>query len=274
VVLEISSFQLDLLKETMIEFRPFISVLTNIVHDHLDRYDSFGAYSKSKRTIFQYQTRDDHAVIHEDLKKKIGKTKSKARFFSNKLPKFINSEDVQIHGEHNWENIAAATEVSQIIGVSQKIMRRAVRRFTGLEHRLEFIRYVKGVKFYNDSASTMPTSTTCALESFSRPIILIAGGVNKNLSFSDLGRVVGKKVKAVYLIGKSARDIQAAIKKYSGKTDVILSPTLEKAVQAASKKSTLGDVVLFSPACASFDMFQNSRERGTTFKKIVDNLVK
>jgi len=274
VVLEISSFHLDLLKETMIEFHPFISVLTNIVHDHLDRYDNFAAYSKSKRTIFQYQTRDDYAVVHENLKKKIGTLKAKTRFFSNKLPRFISSEDVQMHGEHNWENIAAAAEVSQVIGVPQKVIRGVVRRFTGLEHRLEFIRYVRGVKFYNDSASTMPTSTTCALESFSRPVILIAGGVNKNLSFSDLGRVVGKGVKAVYLIGKSARDIQESIKKYSGKTEVVLSPSLEKAVQAAAKKSTLGDIVLFSPACASFDMFQNSRERGTIFKKMVDNLIK
>jgi len=274
VVLEISSFQLDLLKETAKEFVPYIALLTNIHKDHLDRYRSFGDYVKSKKSLFAHQGRDDYAVAHASMKGAIAHSKARKVFFRSELPKFLQPSDVCLIGRHNAENISAVVAVCEILRISKESIRKSIQEFRGIEHRLEFVRYIGGVQYYNDSASTTPVSSTCAVETFSRPVILIAGGLNKGLSFSDLAKAVIRHAKAVYLIGKSAHELARALKSGGKKLEVHIFDSLEQAVKAARKRAAIGDVVLFSPACASFDMFVNSKERGNRFKELVEKLNK
>lgn len=274
VVLEISSFQLDLLKETAKEFAPYIAVLTNIHKDHLDRYKTFGDYVKSKKSLFAHQSRADYAVSHVSMRGAIAHSKARKVFFKSNLPAFIGPGDVCLIGKHNAENISAAAAVCEVLHIGKESIRHSVQEFKGVEHRLEFVRYIGGVQYYNDSASTTPVSSTCAVETFSRPIILIAGGVNKGLSFSDLAKSVMRRAKAVYLIGKSAREIQRSLNKGGKKIEVHIFDSLDQAVKAAHKRAAIGDIVLFSPACASFDMFTNAKERGRRFKDLVERLSK
>lgn len=274
VVLEISSFQLDLLRETAKEFAPYIAVLTNIHKDHLDRYKNFGDYVKSKKSLFAHQSKNEYAVSHVSMKGVIGHSKARKVFFKSEPPSFIGASDICLIGKHNAENISAAAAVCDILHIGKESIRRSVQEFKGIEHRLEFVRYIGGVQYYNDSASTTPVSSTCAVETFSRPIILIAGGVNKGLSFTDFAKSVMRRTKAVYLIGKSAKEIQRSLKKGGKKLEVHIFDSLDQAVKAAYKRATIGDIVLFSPACASFDMFTNAKERGKRFKDLVEKLSK
>ncbi|MBI4114636.1 MAG: UDP-N-acetylmuramoyl-L-alanine--D-glutamate ligase [Candidatus Niyogibacteria bacterium] len=275
VVLEVSSFQLDLLALAKVKPLFFVSALTNIYPDHLDRYNSFADYKKSKLTVFKYYAR--HRIDGRKL--------------AAKLPRWIDANKIKLIGDHNKKNIALAIEIAKRLNIKKEIIRKVVYSFRGLPHRLEYVGVKKRIKFYNDSYSTTPDSTIAALKSlhtfqsspersrgaalksFNQKVILIAGGVSKGASFKNLAREAEKRAKAVILFGKSAQEIWRAFNNVKSRTfdifDVTMAGTLQKAVRKAKKIAQKGDIILFSPACASFDQFRNARERGETFTKLV-----
>ncbi|MBI3354771.1 MAG: UDP-N-acetylmuramoyl-L-alanine--D-glutamate ligase [Nitrospirae bacterium] len=289
VVAEISSFQLEAIKD----FRPRIAVLLNITPDHLDRYDSMDEYVWAKKRIFENQGREDFATLNADdpytdeIMKDI---KSEAVLFSRlkrvdmgvyekqgeivtnisgKDEAVIKIDNLRIKGVHNIENAMAAIAASQLAGCPVSLMRPALKGFSGLEHRLELARVVDGVKYINDSKGTNVGAVVKSLEGFSEPVILIAGGLDKGSDFTPLREFVKDKVRLLILIGKAKEKIADAI---GDLTDTIFASSLEDAVNIASHKADKGDVVLLSPACASFDMFKNFEDRGRVFKEAVNKL--
>lgn len=270
VILEISSFQLDLLRlswpvdpaqnRRKRSRRPtfYIATLTNIYPDHLDRYDSFADYKKSKLSIFKYPA--NHKIHGSPIS-----LHSRSRTSVN-LPRWINAKKIKLIGEHNKKNIAIAIRIAQIIGIKKRNIVEAVYSFKGLPHRLELVCKKNGVSFYNDSYSTTPDSTIAALRSFDKKVILIVGGVSKGVSFKNLAREAKRRARTVILFGKSASEIERSFFQYPmlGKWK-----TLKQATREAKKIARSDDIVLFSPACASFDQFTNARERGEAFKKLV-----
>ncbi|PIR69539.1 MAG: hypothetical protein COU47_02150 [Candidatus Niyogibacteria bacterium CG10_big_fil_rev_8_21_14_0_10_46_36] len=250
VVLEVSSFQLDLLRLGKMRPQFFVSALTNIYPDHLDRYDSFLRYKKSKLSLFGYRA---HAKID-------------GRNMRSVLPRWVDEGRIHIRGEHNKKNIALALAISKKIHIQRVHVQKAIYGFRGLPHRLEYVGRKKEVAFYDDSYSTTPDSTIAALKSFDQKIILIAGGMSKKSSFAAFAREAGKRTNNIILFGKSRNEIARAFKK---KNNIIKTKTLEDAFKRAITFAKEGDIVLFSPACASFDQFQNARERGEAFKKFV-----
>lgn len=292
IVAEVSSFQLDSIKE----FRPKVACIVNITPDHLDRYHSMEEYAKSKARIFENQEGDDFLVLNKDdpetTKLVIEKLKKKdlrphVIFFSRKeevegiyckdgnifwnffdspyrFP--INIEEIKIKGVHNLENAMAATAMALLAGCSEKAIIDSLKEFPGLEHRLEFVREIDGVKYFNDSKGTNVAAAMKSIESFTNPIILIAGGRDKEGDFSLLKPLVKEKVKAVVLIGEAKEKIKNALKDV---TDTVIARDFKEAIYTARNIAIKGDVVLLSPACASFDMFTNFEDRGRQFKKIV-----
>lgn len=273
VILELSSFQLEDLK-----ISPKIAVLTNFYKEHLKPVDpvnpnyhkSLASYWKAKTSIFKYQNKDAKLIINKTLKPKIKKCKLKSRVIyftkSNLTTKLV--------GPHNKENIAASVAVAKIVGVKNEIIKKAVSKFKSLAHRLEFIKKVKEIKYYNDSFATIPESTITALKSFNNPIILLAGGADKGSKFKQLARIIKQKVKFVILLnGQATPKIKKELLKATFPKDKIkLTYNLKNAVKLAKKKSASGDIVLLSPACASFGMFKNYKERGELFKKEIKKL--
>lgn len=273
VVFETSSFQLDLLRLAGERPHFFASVLTNIYSDHLDRYDSFGGYKKSKLSIFTYPA--THRID--------------GRKVSGRLPKWIDAKKIKLLGEHNKKNIALATRAALSARVAKKDIAGAVYSFRGLPYRLEYIGNKKGVMFYNDSYSTTPDSTIAALKSLqtsqsspergrgtAKRVILIVGGVSKGVSFSGFAKETKKRAKTVILFGKSARAIKRSFigsptSDLGSRTslEIFVMRTLKEACAKALQQAERGDIILFSPACASFDQFRNARERGELFKKLV-----
>src|SRR3989338_9007853 len=260
VVLEISSFQLDLFRQSNLAFAPHIAVLTNIFPDHLDRYNSFHDYKESKLSLFTHQTRHDYAVVPSALRRILKKTKSRPIGFQPTLPGFIPQERIKIIGDHNKENISAALAVARILKIDPAVARRTVIEFGGLEHRLEFLRYIRGVRFYNDSASTTPTSTVYAIQSFKRPVLLIAGGLNKGLPLTELARAIAKKTKGAYLVGKNANEIKRMAKRLNPTLHLDNCDSLRQAVKNAFKAADIDDTILLSPGCASFECIFRSEE--------------
>jgi len=293
VVLELSSFQLiDLTKS------PQIAVILMITSEHLDWHKDTAHYIKAKEPIVKYQNENDFAVINKDfpVSLKLGESSvAKKYYFSTKgivergsyIDKgFIVSvtngwttiakiADVKIPGEHNLQNICAATAVAGILNIPPEIISAAVRSFEGLPHRLEFVREVDGVRFYNDSASTTPETAIAAVKAFKNPKIIILGGSSKKSDFSQLAEaIVGNNVKAAILIGEEAKRIRQAIDaagKFSGEIIEGLQ-TMQEIVNKAKDLARPGDVVILSPACASFDMFKNYQDRGDQFKEVVNQL--
>lgn len=287
IVLEVSSFQLEEIEK----FRPFISVMLNITDDHLDRYKDFQEYLFYKKRIFTNQKEDDFAILNLDDSEvfKIGKNlKSQVIWFSTKKTLdsgiYLKGEEILVNinkkfsiplnkvklvGIHNLENIMASIAVSVICNIEKEKIENVIENFYGLEHRIEFVRTLNGVDYYNDSKGTNVGSVIKALESFERPIILIAGGLGKNGDFSKLRDYVKGKVKLAILIGESKEEIANNIKDL---TEVFMAKSLEEAVNKAKDAGKAGDVVLLSPACASFDMFKNYEERGHLFKNYVNLL--
>lgn len=284
--LEISSFQL----ETIERFRPKIAVLLNISPDHLDRYESAKEYADIKFRIFENQESDDFAVINGDeswSEAILKDVKGRAILFSRKkrVKNGVYAEDgwiiaaidnhaekicevsgIGIKGVHNLENAMAATAAAFLYGCSRKAIVDALKGFAGLEHRLEFVREIEGVRYINDSKGTNVGAVIKSLEGFDEPILLIAGGRDKGSDFSPLRTLIKEKVKRLILIGEAREKIGSAVEDL---TATIYSGSLEEAVNIASKEAAKGDVVLLSPACASFDMFKNFEERGKVFKEIV-----
>ena len=293
-VMEISSFQLD----DIITFRPDVSVLLNITPDHLDRYDyKFENYIASKFRITHNQTPDDVFVVNNDdpvikdylsthsIHSKIiyitmneQNTENEGGYISNERM-YLNYEgeksDMSIHdltliGKHNQYNSMAAGISANIAGVRQSKLREYFTGFVGLDHRLEYVATIRGVTFINDSKATNVNSVWYALESMKKPTILILGGQDKGNDYNEIMELVKEKVKAIICIGKDNSPIHAAFD--SVMETIIDTTSATEAVHAAYSLADNGDIVLLSPACASFDRFNNFEDRGIQFKEAVRNL--
>lgn len=273
VVLEVSSFQLESIKE----FRPYVAVVLNISQNHFDRHPDLKSYIKAKARIFENQKRSDWAVLNYDdplVRGLKAKTKSKTIFFSRKkgIPKMVcRKEELKIRGEHNIENVLACLCVASIFGVKPGVIRKALLAFKGLEHRFEHVADIGGIEFINDSKGTTVLATMMALESCDKPVILIAGGHDKGSDFRRARPVIASKVKVLILIGEAKDKIR---KHLNGAVPSIEAGSMEDAVKKAYSSADSGDCVLLSPMCASFDMFRNFEERGKVFKQAVKGLTK
>ena len=294
VVLELSSFQL-----MGMEVSPHIAVITNITPNHLNIHKDYQEYIDAKKNIFKYQKQDDILVLNYDneITKECAKeAHGKVIFFSSKTKldngyivdedvikkcedkvrkHILNVDDVILRGEHNYQNIATAiAATSSMVDIEKAV--EAVKEFKPVEHRIEFVREIDGVKWYNDSASSSPSRTLSGINAFKEDIILIAGGYDKNLDYTPLAKTIVNKTKALILIGQTANKIFDAVKnelEVENKTlDITMCESLEETIQVAKKKAKTGEVVLFSPASASFDMFKNFADRGNKFKKLVNEL--
>ncbi len=288
LVVEISSFQLERIER----FRPRCSVLLNITEDHLDRYPNFKAYIQAKLRIFENQTIEDWAVLNRDdplVMGSLDKISGKKLFFTlgkaieegafsngeeivlrmNSLEERYSLREVPLKGVHNIENMMAAILAARLFGCSPRTIQKALERFQGLEHRLEFVREVGGIRFYNDSKGTNVGSVVKSLQSFSEPVILIAGGKDKKTDLSPLKDLIQKRVKRLILIGEARERMAQELGSF---TETLKAESLEEAVSLAYQTSRPGEVVLLSPACSSFDMFKDYRERGNIFKELVRRL--
>ena len=291
-IAEISSFQLDDIKT----FRPDIAILTNITEDHLDRYEyKFENYISSKFRIVLNQTSADYFIYCED-DPVIKKNLNKYSFHSNPLPFTMQNElnqggfikngqmsvkvgnekiemsiyDFALKGIHNQYNTMAAGIAAATIGIRKQKIREAIQSFEALEHRMEYVSTVRGVEFINDSKATNVNSTWYALESMTKPVILILGGIDKGNDYSLIRSLVQEKVKAIVCMGVDNRKIHEAFQ-----NDVALmvnTGSAQEAVKSAFHLANKGDVVLLSPACASFDLFKNYEDRGMQFKDAVRDL--
>ncbi len=289
-VLEVSSFQLDYIDK----FRPKISVLLNITPDHMDRYDhSMEKYAASKARVFKNQRDDDmliyniddewtNKIIHQAQCQKIGlsmqKKLSEGAFvedsklitsISGIRTEIIDIDQIFIKGIHNLYNSMAAVLVGQLLGVDATNIQSTLKTFEGVEHRLEFVRKLNEVSYYNDSKATNVDSVWFALQSFKEPIVLFLGGRDKGNDYSRLTELVRKQVKAIVAIGESADIVEQSFK---GTTVITKASSMEEAVDIARFLAQPGDVVLLSPACASFDWFKNYEHRGEVFKQLVNKL--
>lgn len=291
VVLELSSFQLQGL-----EYSPHIAVVLDIKIDHLDYHKNKTEYIEAKKNIVRYQTNKDYAVINADYLTDIEfatETQAKVFWFSRRktvnqgawikndqiylkiddqdIP-VIKTSEVILRGNHNLENIGAAITASYIAGVDVETISTAVKNFKGLEHRLEFIRKINNVFYYNDSFSTTPDTTIAAIQSFSEPIVLLIGGSEKGADYEGLSEVISSSsVKAVISIGKTATRI---IDKITNKNINIIKEikTMTQAIEIAQTLASSGDIVILSPASASFDNYKNYKDRGDQFKQKVLSL--
>jgi UDP-N-acetylmuramoylalanine--D-glutamate ligase len=295
VVLELSSFQLEDL--AAVGRSPHISLLLNLSPNHLDRHGNMEAYLAAKTQIFAYQGPEDVAILNADderLQPLIGRLRSQVRLFSGThavedgaylagdrlvvahlgtASEVGRLQDIPLLGRHNVANVLAAVAAADAWGVPAAVMHAAIRAFPGVEHRLERVRELQGVSFYNDSIATTPTGTLAALEAIQQPIWLIAGGYDKGIPFHTLGEAIVQRVKGVFLIGATAPQIAQAIAMACppGKDLPAISfcRDLRDAVHAAGGAARPGEVVLLSPACASYDQFRNFVERGRLFKQLV-----
>jgi UDP-N-acetylmuramoylalanine--D-glutamate ligase len=290
-VAEISSFQLDDIQA----FRPDVAVLLNITEDHLDRYDyQFENYIKSKFRIAMNQTSEDYFIYNLDDEVIMDYLKRNL-IQSNKLPismkqevvkgAFIKDEEMHVQtgneqmemsvydfalkGKHNQFNTMAACVAGSTVDIRKDKIREAVQTFESLEHRMEPVATVRGVEFINDSKATNVNSTWFALESMTKPTVLILGGVDKGNDYSAIMEMVQEKVKAIVCMGV---DNSKIVEKFKDVVKVVSTSSAKEAVHAAFNLATVGDVVLLSPACASFDLFKNYEDRGTQFKEAVRNL--
>lgn len=252
VVLEVSSFQL----ETIINFRPQVAALLNITPDHLNRYKDFNSYLQAKLNIFRNQTQDDFAILNKDSElnfEKLTRIKSKIIYFSDEFPN---------------ENFSCVYRIAQIYGLTKTDCEIAFAGFSGLPHRQQLVKKINDITFINDSKATNPSSTIWALKNSKGPVILLAGGRDKGLDFSVLGPYLSR-VKKLNLFGEAAGTISNLLGSY---LPVEQFASLESAVSASFSQADQGDTVLFSPMCASFDMFSNYQERGNKFVEIVNSL--
>jgi UDP-N-acetylmuramoylalanine--D-glutamate ligase len=289
IVLELSSFQLEWIEE----FRPYVASVLNITPDHLDRHPDMKAYVEAKLRILENQTEEDFAVLNVDDEgslKFAAFGKSKKVFFSTKAEpepgafvrggklivrfngkenEIMEIDEINIRGPHNLSNACAACAISGILGVSGEAMRRALKTFPGVEHRLEPVASISGVSFINDSKATNVDSVWYALQSVNPPIILIAGGKDKGGDFKRLRELVQKNVKALVLIGEAEEKIKSAL---GDLIPTFHADTLEEAVEISFDKAAPKDTVLLSPGCASFDMFRDYQHRGQVYKTSVRNL--
>lgn len=288
VIAEVSSFQLEAIRS----FRPRISVLLNITEDHLDRYASFADYVKAKSAIFKNQTGADTAILNYDdpnTRTVDQGIRAKKIFFStatalsegvyyNDLVRFcaagrkimMPTDGFRLSGVHNRENIMAAAAVSFLCGLDPERVRSAIASFKGMPHRMEFVAEKEGRCFYNDSKATNVGACVKSVESLPPPIILIAGGRDKQGSYDPLKPLLKNRVKLLLLIGEASDRMASAL---GGTVKTIQEKNLETAIYTAAKHAAAGDTILFSPACSSFDMFKSYEHRGDCFKQTVMTLL-
>lgn len=294
VVAEISSFQL----EGVIDFKPVISAVLNITPDHIDRHKTLEIYRRMKMRIFQKQTAENYTVLNYDdltVRAMADRTAAKAVFFSRlvELPQgaFVKAgmlvlkweeqlyelcgiKELKLRGVHNVENALAAAIIAFLAGVDADADRisKVLRDFAGVEHRIEPVAFINGVEYYNDSKATNPESAIKALEAFAGQVILIAGGRDKNTDLTELMQIIKAKTDYLILIGEAKERFYKVAREY-GINNIQEAKTLGEAVTFAYNLAKPPQAVLLSPACASYDMFNNFEERGKSFKDLVHLLV-
>ena len=289
VVSELSSFQL----ETIHDFRPHVAVLLNLSPNHLDRHPDFETYIAAKARIFQNQTENDYAILNADDPQVLELApgiRSRKVFFSRRRElasglfvsggriryrvrsleaALMETQDVRLRGEFNLENTLAAAAAACVLGAEFASLRRAVREFQGVEHRLEFVGEIQGVAFYNDSKATSVDAAAKALSTFERGVHLILGGKDKGAPYAPLRSLLKDRVREVLLIGAAQERIANEL---AGAAEIVDAGDLETAVRRAFVGAEPGDVILLAPACASFDQFEDFEHRGRVFKGLVESL--
>ena len=308
MILELSSFQLHRL--AWIRRSPGLAVVTNLSPNHLDWHETFDAYEQAKRHIVHYQSPEDVVVLNADderLREWAAFCPGRVAWFSTERPVetgcYVRDGQVvfrgaskaggaaddrdpaaehticpvdalRLPGPHNRANLLAAVTAACLGGIPASVIRSTVETFRGVEHRLEEMAEINGVRYYNDSACTTPASTVTALRAFDAPVVLIAGGYDKGTAFDDMAEEAVRRARAVVLIGATADAIETAIRKNGATTTPVVSraDTLDDAVRQSARLGRIGDVVVLSPGCASYDMFTNFEERGQRFKEAVSAL--
>ena len=298
IVLELSSFQLSGMNVS-----PDIALVTNIYPDHLNIHKSYEEYQEAKKNIFKFQNENNLVILNKDndITSQFDKeSKGNIIFFSSKeklengyffdksdgfikkanngkIKNIIHKSEIKLRGIHNYENICAALAATEsIVSIENQI--ETIKNFLGVEHRLEFVRELNGVQYYNDSIGTSPASTIAGLDAFDENIVLLAGGADKGLDYTEIGEKIAEKVGTLILTGPTSEKIEAATKlgieklKKDKNIKIIHCKNMEEAVNTAKMNAKPGDIVLLSPASTSFDAFKNFEERGNKFKEIVQKL--
>ncbi len=296
VVMEISSFQLE-----QLTISPKIAVVLNITPNHLDRHGTMEAYTSAKARILKYQTMDDIAILNRDdagswnLASQVrGRlisfglkpiTNIEGTFIHNdhityqvggRVEELIPLELIELRGEHNRMNVLAACAIAKAAGFSKRAIHKGIEGFGGVAHRMEFVREIHGVRWYNDSIATAPERSMAAIKSFTEPIVLLAGGRDKKLPWNEFTSLVHHQVKHVVLFGEAAGIIQNSLEEnrtdHSGIESVSRFDRMEEAMKQAAELAQTGDVVLLSPGCTSYDAYKDFEERGEVFRKWVQQL--
>ena len=292
VVLELSSFQLDLITTS-----PHVAAILNISPNHLDRHGTMQAYIDAKLNIFNHQKADDYAVLgleNQAAWQLADRVKGNLFAFGRQLPtgqfgafirdhsvwirilageqEVIPLEQIELRGEHNLLNVLAACAIAAAAGLNPGIMRAGITGFTGVEHRLEFVRKLNKVAYYNDSKATSPGMAVTSINAFSEPLVVLAGGRDKALPWNDFADTIEHRVDHLILFGESAGTIEAALTSNNRSFTLDVCPDLEAAVSAAHLRAQPGDVVLLAPGGTSFDEFTDYEARGAKFKTLVAGL--
>lgn len=293
IVAEISSFQL----ETIDKFRPRVSAILNITPDHLNRHHTMEEYIRVKELITENQTEEDTCVLNyeDDVLRKFGENlRCNVIFFSSlrtlekgiylngdiieyndgdKITRICSTKELNLPGRHNHENVMAAVAMALSYGISLDDIYYVLTRFTAVEHRIEYVTEVNGVVYYNDSKGTNPDAAIKGIQAMDRPTLLIGGGYDKNSSYEEWINSFDGKVRYLVLLGQTREKI-AETARACGFTDIIMTESLEEAVDFCAKNANPGDAVLLSPACASWGMFPNYEVRGKRFKELVYSIEK
>ncbi len=283
-VLELSSFQLHTMKKS-----PHVAVITNITPNHLNWHTDYQEYIDAKKNIMLHQGKEDILVTNagnEETARIMKEAKGSVRTFSANVcadihlkgdvicwgdEEILNIKDIKIPGRHNIENyMTAIGAVYEIVG--KDIINKVARTFGGVPHRIELVRTIDGVRYYNSSIDSSPNRTKNTLSVFSEPVVLISGGEDKGISYDEIGEPIKEHVKALILIGKTGPIIDEAVKAAGGRIPTFYAQNYEEAVNLAKQQAVAGDVVLLSSASTSFDMFNNFEERGNLFKELVNKL--
>ena len=291
LITELSSFQL----ESIVDFKPKVATILNFSPDHLNRHHTMENYVAAKANIFKNQDKNDFAILNYDdekVRELSSKCNGKVIFFSRKekVDKgvyldengnivinidekivLLNKKDLSLPGNHNLENCMSAIAMAYACGVNLETLKHVLKTFKAVEHRLEYVRTLNNIMFVNDSKGTNPDSTIKAITSYEKPVILIAGGYNKDSDYNELLEIGKENIKALVLMGETAEIIEQCAKEKDYKT-IIRVNNMKEAVKVSYDLAKNGDVVLLSPACASWDMYKSFEERGNDFKDNVNNL--